>query len=118
MLQRVQKAEERKFKAKMLSEQVQWHFQQDDGTMVAFDLDTNLFLEEALINHKQLVKIKISNKPYCAYVSQRRAVSPDTRKVVELQRKDMKGQSFRLQNAFHVHIYSYIFFKELPASKI
>lgn len=116
MIQRVQRGVEKKFKAKMLSEQVQWHFQQDDGTMVAFDLDTNLLLEEALINKQ--AKIKISNKPYHADVFQRKAVSADNRKVVELQRKDMKGQSFCLQNPFHVHIYSYIYFKELPAPKI
>lgn len=113
----MQRGVEKKFKAKMISEQVQWHFQQNDGTMVAFDLDTNLLLEEALIN-KQHVKIKISKKPYHADVFQRKAVSADGHKVVELQRKDMKGRSFCLQNPVHVHIYSYIYFKELPAPKI
>lgn len=117
MIQRVQKGEEKKFKAKMISQQVQWYFQQDDGTMVAFDLDTNLLLEEALMN-KQHVKIKISNKPYHADVFQRKAVAGDNRKAVELQRQDMKGQSFCLQNPLHVHIYSYIYVKELPAPKI
>lgn len=114
----MQKGEEKKFKAKMISQQVQWYFQQDDGTMVAFDLDTNLLLEEALINKQQYVKIKISNKPYHADVFQRKAVAADGRKAVELQRQDMKGQSFCLQNPCHGHIYSYIYVKELPAPKI
>lgn len=115
----MQKGEEKKFKAKMISQQVQWYFQQDDGTVVAFDLDTNLLLEEALMNNKQqYVKIKISNKPYHANVFQRKAVSVNGRKAVELQRQDMKGQSFCLQNPFHVHIYSYIYVKELPAPTI
>lgn len=114
----MQRGVENQFKAKMISEQVQWHFQQNDGTMVAFDLDTNLLLEEALINKQQYVKIEISKKPYRADVFQRKAISADSYKVVELQRKDMKGQSFCLQNPFHVHIYSYIYFKELPAPKI
>ncbi|XP_075881704.1 protein mono-ADP-ribosyltransferase PARP14-like isoform X2 [Nelusetta ayraudi] len=91
IIQRVQRGVEKKLKAKMISQQLQWYFQQDDGTMVAFDLDTNLLLEEALINNKQHVKIKISNKPYHADVFQQKANSADGRKVVELQRQDMKA---------------------------
>lgn len=89
----MQKGEEKKFRAKIISDQVQWHFQQDDGTVVAFDLDTNLILEEALIHNKQYTQIKIRHNPYHADVFQRKAVSADKCKVVELQRKDMKGQS-------------------------
>lgn len=92
MIQGVQRGEEKKYKAKMMSERVQWHFQWDDGSMVAFDLDTNLLLEEALDKNQQGVKIKIGNKPHFADVTLRKALSADGHKVVELQRKDMKGQ--------------------------
>lgn len=92
MIQRVQRGEEKKFRAKMMSEHVQWHFQRADGTMVAFDLDTNLLLEEALEHQQQQpIRIKIGNKPYLADVTRLKAVSADGGKVVELQRKNMKG---------------------------
>lgn len=107
MIQRVQRGEERKFKAKMMSERVQWHFQRDNNSMEAFDLDTNLLLEEALDNKQQKVKIKISNKPYHADLERRTAMSADGHKVVELQRKDMKGQCAPLQNPFHVNMWSH-----------
>lgn len=96
MIHRVQRAEEKKFKAKMISEKVQWYFQRDVGTMVPFDLYTNLQLEEALDYRQHLVKVKISNQPFHANVTQRRAMSADGQDVVELQRKDMKGQCVAL----------------------
>lgn len=93
MILKVQRGQEKKFKAKMMSEHVQWQFQWDDGSMMPFDLDTNLLLEEALDNKQQQpVKIKIGNKLHHADVTLRRATSADGHKVVELQRKDMKGQ--------------------------
>lgn len=92
----MQKGEEKKFKAQIISDQVQWHFQHDDGTMVAFDLDTNLVLEEALMHNKSYTQIKINRKPHHADVLKRKAVSADSRKLVELQRRDMKGQSAML----------------------
>lgn len=104
MIQRVQRGEEKKFKAKMMSERAQWHFQCDDGTMVPFDLETNLLLEEALDNNQQRVKIKISNKPYYADIMLQKAVSADGHDVVELQRKDMKGQCVLLQNPLHAYM--------------
>lgn len=83
----------------MISEKVEWQFQQDDGTMVPFDTDTNLSLEEAY-EKKLTVKIRINNEPYTADVMTRKASSTTRHKEVELRRRDIKGQSFRLHNHF------------------
>lgn len=83
----------------MFSEKVEWQFQQDDGTMVPFDTDTNLSLEEAY-EKKGTVKIKINNEPYLANVMNRKASSTTRRKEVELRRRDIKGQSFCLHYHF------------------
>lgn len=111
MIRRVQKA-------KKMSERVQWHFQQDNGSLVMFDPVVSLLLEEALDNKQQFVKIKINNQVYKADVVQRKAFSADDVEGVVLQRTDMKGQFFcLLQNRFHVHTHrqKHFFFKELPA---
>lgn len=88
----------------MISEKVEWQFQKDDGTMVSFDTDTNLSLEEAY-EKKQTVKIKINNELYRADVMNRKASSATRHKEVELHRRDIKGQSFCL----HYHFPSYSF---------
>lgn len=105
IIQRVERAENKKQKALMISEKVEWQFQQDDGTMVPFDTDTNLSLEEAYEKKQTNVKININNEPYSADVMGRKAFSTSRHKVVELCRRDTKGQSFCLHN----HFLSYIF---------
>lgn len=88
IIQKVERTENVKHKAMLVSELVEWQFQHHNGTMVSFDHLTNLSLEEAL-EKKQSVKIKINSQTYIANVMFRRAVSKE-RKEVELLRKDMK----------------------------
>lgn len=61
--------------------------------MVAFDIYTNLKLEEAL-EKKQKVKTKINNETYTADPGLRKAVTAK-RPPMELFRKEVKGESFR-----------------------
>lgn len=100
IIQRVERAENKKHKALMISEKVEWQFQQDDGTMVPFDADTNLILEEAYEKKRTNVKISINNEPYHADVMTRKASSASRYKEVELRRKDINGQSFCLHDHF------------------
>lgn len=99
IIQRMERAENKKQKALMISEKVEWQFQQDDRTMVPFDTDTNLSLEEAY-GKKGTVKIKINNELYTADVMTRKAISTFRNKAVALHRRDIKGQSscLRLQD--------------------
>lgn len=100
IIQRVERAENKKQKALLISEKVEWQFQQDDGTMVPFDTDTNLILEEAYEKKQTNVKIKINNELYTANVMNRTALSTSRHKAVELHRRDIKGQSFCLHDHF------------------
>lgn len=91
IIRKVERTENRKSHASMVSGLVQWHFQDTNRTMMPFDIYTNLSLEEAL-EKNQTVKIKINNKPYIANVRFRKAVSEHGHKEVELLRKDLKGE--------------------------
>uniref|UniRef100_A0A3P9DRI3 Poly [ADP-ribose] polymerase n=2 Tax=Maylandia zebra TaxID=106582 RepID=A0A3P9DRI3_9CICH len=75
-----------------MSELVEWQFKDHNGLMVAFDLNTNLTLEEAF-KTKQKAKIKINNDAYTADPAREKAVSANGRNDVELHRKDQKGTS-------------------------
>lgn len=88
IIQKVERKENVKHKASLVSELVEWQFQHHNGTMVSFDRLTNLSLEEAL-EKKQSVKIKINSHTYLADVMRRRAASKG-RSEVELLRKDKK----------------------------
>lgn len=105
IIQRVERAENKKQKALMISEKVEWLFVLDDGSVVPFDTDTNLSLEEAY-EKKQSVRIKINNEPYRADVMNRKASSDTRHKEVELRRRDTKGQSFF---CLRDHFLSYLF---------
>uniref|UniRef100_I3IUL8 Poly [ADP-ribose] polymerase n=1 Tax=Oreochromis niloticus TaxID=8128 RepID=I3IUL8_ORENI len=87
----VERAENSKRQALLVSSLVEWQFPDRSGSMVAFDIYTNLKLEEAL-EKKQKVKIKINNEPYTADPGLRKAVSANRRNL-ELLRKDLKGES-------------------------
>lgn len=91
IIRKVERMENLKSKALLLSGLVEWQFQNHSGTMVSFDMYTNLKLEEAL-EKKQSVKIKINNETYIADVTLRKAASANGRKEVELLRKEMKGE--------------------------
>ncbi|XP_036953428.1 protein mono-ADP-ribosyltransferase PARP14-like isoform X1 [Acanthopagrus latus] len=90
IIKKVERSENLRKQAFLVSGLVEWKHQQIDGTMASFDIYTNLQLEEAL-ETKQSVKIEINNQPYIADVMLKKAVSARGRKVVELQRKDLKA---------------------------
>ncbi|XP_073321468.1 protein mono-ADP-ribosyltransferase PARP14-like isoform X2 [Pagrus major] len=90
IIKKVERSENLRNQAFLVSGLVEWKYQQLDGTMAPFDIHTNLQLEEAL-GKKQSVKIMINNQPYTADVKFKKAVSVNGRKEVELQRKDLKA---------------------------
>lgn len=91
IIKKVERSENQRKQAFLVSGLVEWNHQQIDGTMASFDIYTNLQLEEAL-GRKQNVKMKINNQPYTADVRLKNAVSANGRKQVELLRKDLKGE--------------------------
>ncbi|XP_031600671.2 protein mono-ADP-ribosyltransferase PARP14-like isoform X1 [Oreochromis aureus] len=91
IIRKVERAENSKRQALLVSSLVEWQFLGSSGSMVAFDIYTNLKLEEAL-EKKQKVKIQINNEMYTADPGLRKAVSAKRRNV-ELLRKDLKDDS-------------------------
>ncbi|PWA24204.1 hypothetical protein CCH79_00016209, partial [Gambusia affinis] len=89
IIRKVEKSENLKDKARMVSKQVEWKFQHQDGSMVSTDILTNLQLEEAL-EKSQTVKIKIKNETFSADPVLKRAVSTSGRKQIELMRNDLR----------------------------
>lgn len=77
--------------ALLMRGQVEWQYKHSDGSMVAFDMLTNLSLEEALVK-KETVKVQINREKYTANVILKQAVSVNGQKHVELNRIDKKGQ--------------------------
>uniref|UniRef100_A0A3P8NU03 Poly [ADP-ribose] polymerase n=1 Tax=Astatotilapia calliptera TaxID=8154 RepID=A0A3P8NU03_ASTCA len=92
IIRKVERAEALMKKALEMSELVEWRFKDHNGSMVAFDMNTNLTLEEAF-KTKQKAKIKINNDAYTADPAREKAVSANGRNDVELHRKDLKGTS-------------------------
>uniref|UniRef100_UPI0037E75BC7 protein mono-ADP-ribosyltransferase PARP14-like n=1 Tax=Semicossyphus pulcher TaxID=241346 RepID=UPI0037E75BC7 len=92
IIRRVEKKEDLKKKAMLARSLVEWQFQHRNGTMVPFDIYTNLTLEEAL-GTKKSVKIKINNETYNVDVKYKKAVSTGGHRVVELLRKDLKDNA-------------------------
>ncbi|XP_063346030.1 protein mono-ADP-ribosyltransferase PARP14-like [Pelmatolapia mariae] len=90
IIRKVERAEALMKKALEMSEQVEWQFKDHNGSMVAFDMNTNLTLEEAF-KTKQKAKIKINNDAYTADPEREKAVSANGRNDLELHRKDLKG---------------------------
>lgn len=91
IIRKVEKSENLKDKARMVSKQVEWKFQHQDGSMVSTDILTNLQLEEAL-EKSQTVKIKIKNETFSADPVLKRAVSTSGRKQIELMRNDLRSE--------------------------
>ncbi|XP_054895199.1 protein mono-ADP-ribosyltransferase PARP14-like isoform X2 [Poeciliopsis prolifica] len=89
IIRRVERSENQKNKALLVRKQVEWKFQHWDGSMVSFDILTNLQLEEAL-EKSQSVKIKIKNETFNADPVIKRAVSTGGRKQIELMRNDLR----------------------------
>ncbi|TDH12644.1 hypothetical protein EPR50_G00049200 [Perca flavescens] len=93
IIRKVERSENLKSKALLLSGLVEWQFEISTGVMVPFDIYTNFQLEEALEKKQQSVTIKINNEKYHAQVMLRKAVSASSRKALELHRKDMKDDA-------------------------
>ncbi|MEQ2174804.1 hypothetical protein GOODEAATRI_011553 [Goodea atripinnis] len=91
IIRRVERNENLKSKAILVSGLVEWKFQHRNGSVVAFDLFTNLQLEEAL-ERKTTVKIKINNEEFSADPALKRAISANGKKQMELERKDLRGE--------------------------
>lgn len=91
IIRKVERTENFRRRAVLVSERVEWQYQLPNGSVVPFDIKTNLHLEEALEN-KQSVKIEINNDTYTADPQLRAAVSKKGLKRVELLRKDLKGE--------------------------
>ncbi|MEQ2218676.1 hypothetical protein XENOCAPTIV_006679, partial [Xenoophorus captivus] len=89
IIRRVERNENLKSKAILVSGLVEWKFQHRNGSVVAFDLFTNLQLEEAL-ERKTTVKIKINNEEFSADPALKRAISANGKKQMELERKDLR----------------------------
>ncbi|KAJ7996607.1 hypothetical protein DPEC_G00238810 [Dallia pectoralis] len=89
MLRAVERTENRRREAFLVSSLVEWQYQHHSGTMVAFDLFTNCDLEEAFVK-KLTVKIKIKDEDYVADVVLRKASRTQDNKEIELMRKDLK----------------------------
>uniref|UniRef100_A0A3P8U6V3 Poly [ADP-ribose] polymerase n=1 Tax=Amphiprion percula TaxID=161767 RepID=A0A3P8U6V3_AMPPE len=90
LIRRVERTENLKSKALLVSKAVEWKFQDHRGVMVAFDMLTNLKLEEAL-DGKPSVKVQIGNQTFTAYPARKQAT--DGNRVVELQRSEMKNEA-------------------------
>ncbi|XP_032372441.1 protein mono-ADP-ribosyltransferase PARP14 isoform X1 [Etheostoma spectabile] len=90
IIRKVERSENLKSKALLLSGLVEWQFEISSGVMVPLDIYTNLHLEEALEKKQQSVAIKINNEKYHAQVMLRKAVSANGRKEIELHRKEVK----------------------------
>lgn len=97
IIRKVERSENLKNKAILVSGLVEWKYQLQDGSMVPFDIHVNLQLEEAL-EKKQSVQIKIKNNTYVAHPELKTAVPKSGRSGqgrVELLRKDLKGERTR-----------------------
>uniref|UniRef100_A0A4W6DZF5 Poly [ADP-ribose] polymerase n=1 Tax=Lates calcarifer TaxID=8187 RepID=A0A4W6DZF5_LATCA len=92
IIRRVERNENLRSKALLTSGLVEWQFQHHSGTMVPFDIHTNLKLEEAF-EKKQSVKIKINNDTYTADPTFKKADSANGRKHLELLRKELKDDA-------------------------
>ncbi|KAM4745611.1 protein mono-ADP-ribosyltransferase PARP14-like [Anableps anableps] len=89
IIRKVERNENLKNRAILVSGLVEWKFQHQNGSVVSFDIYTNLQLEEAL-EKKQSVTIKIKNDTFKADPVLRKAVSTKGQKHLELMRKDLR----------------------------
>ncbi|XP_067429640.1 protein mono-ADP-ribosyltransferase PARP14-like isoform X1 [Thunnus thynnus] len=96
IIRKVERTENERHKALLVSGLVEWQFQHRNGKMVPFDIYTNLNLEKALEKKQKNVKIKINNQIYTADIMFKRAVSTNGREQLELLRKDLKADDAAL----------------------
>uniref|UniRef100_A0A3Q2PCP0 Poly [ADP-ribose] polymerase n=1 Tax=Fundulus heteroclitus TaxID=8078 RepID=A0A3Q2PCP0_FUNHE len=101
IIRRVERNENLRNKAILVSGLVEWMFQHHNGSMVSFDIHTNLQLEEAF-ERKQNVKIKIKSEVFNADPVLKRAISNNGKKQMELMRKDLKSDYQLLKKQMEV----------------
>ncbi|XP_069576160.1 protein mono-ADP-ribosyltransferase PARP14-like [Brachyistius frenatus] len=92
ILQQVERTENLKAKALLLSGLVEWQFQDQGGTMVPFDMYTNVHLEEAL-EKRRAVTIEINGRKFTTEPWLKKAVSANGHQQVELLRKELKDDA-------------------------
>jgi len=91
IIHQVERSENLKSRAVLLSGLVEWQHTDRAGAMAPFDMFTNLQLEEALEAQQGSLKVSILHQEFTAQVAARRAVSANGHLVVELHRKEIKG---------------------------
>ncbi|KAF7661629.1 hypothetical protein LDENG_00257320 [Lucifuga dentata] len=90
VIQKVEREENLKQKAMLLSKLVEWQYSRQGGSLQPFDIYTNLSLEEALKKGEN-VKIRIDNESYTTDLMLKKATRGS--KQVELLRKDLKDDA-------------------------
>ncbi|KAM7391015.1 hypothetical protein PAMP_021733 [Pampus punctatissimus] len=96
IIRKVERMDNKKSKALIVSGLVEWQFQHHNRKMVPFDIYTNLILEEALEKKQKSVNININNEMYTADLKLKKAFSMNVHKEVELLRKDLKANDAAL----------------------
>lgn len=89
IIRKVERAENLKKNAFLLSGMVEWQYVTRSGDVAQFDIITNYYLEEGCVQKKK-VKITINNKVFTADPWRMKAVSEE-QKEVELVRMELKG---------------------------
>uniref|UniRef100_A0A8C6T9F0 Poly [ADP-ribose] polymerase n=1 Tax=Neogobius melanostomus TaxID=47308 RepID=A0A8C6T9F0_9GOBI len=90
MIRKVERSESRKKDAFYLSGLVEWHLVLDNGHKQAFDMMTNLALEEAFAK-KKTTKITINKQMFTADPERMRADCDSRHKTVEIYRREVKA---------------------------
>ncbi|KAI4900851.1 hypothetical protein NFI96_003772 [Prochilodus magdalenae] len=88
MIRKVEKNENRKREAFMLSSMVEWQYLDSRNQMVPFDIYTNYDLEEAFAKKQPRIKIEINNEQYEVDFTRRMATGRT--RTIELKRVDQK----------------------------
>jgi len=89
MIRKVERNENRRREAFIISSVVQWQYQENGHSIKNFDTLINYDLEKAFQNRQPSVKIKINNDEYDADLVRKRATRGRLR--IELNRLDLQG---------------------------
>ncbi|XDV54097.1 hypothetical protein PO909_022466 [Leuciscus waleckii] len=89
MIRKVERNENRRREAFMISSVVKWQYQENGRSIINFDMLTNYDLEKAFQNQQPSVRIKINNDDYDADLIRKEARRGRMR--IELNRVDLQG---------------------------
>lgn len=85
LIDTVKHNQEEKSKAQLVQNLVQWQYQSNGDVFLAFDVITNLHLEDGKINKKTHVKIQLQGKNYWANIKKMHATD-DQKRHIEIRR--------------------------------